>query len=109
MEQPDNWIVLKIDGEDPHYRVLAGWSGGYATGDSWKLNSGIVKVIDDGDAYIFEGTSGSKYLCHKGSYTLRMNNAHIFDKLKDIHGDNVSIVDEDTEWIDMDWIITNGK
>ena len=28
---PDNWVVIKIKGDDPHYRVLAGWSGGYTT------------------------------------------------------------------------------
>ena len=26
---PDNWVIIKIKGDDPHYRVLAGWSGGY--------------------------------------------------------------------------------
>ena len=27
---PDNWVIIKMDdGNDPHYRVLAGWSGGY--------------------------------------------------------------------------------
>jgi hypothetical protein len=26
---PDNWVILKIKGSDPHYKVLAGWSGSY--------------------------------------------------------------------------------
>ena len=41
---PDNWVVIKMDGDEPHYRVLAGWSGGYTTGDHWRVNSGITKV-----------------------------------------------------------------
>jgi hypothetical protein len=23
----DNWVVIKMKGDEPHYRVLAGWSG----------------------------------------------------------------------------------
>ena len=40
--RPDNWVVIKLKGDDPHYRVLAGCSGGYLDGDSWRMNSGIV-------------------------------------------------------------------
>jgi hypothetical protein len=40
----DNWVVIKMKGDDTHYRVLAGWSGGYLDGDSWRMNSGITKV-----------------------------------------------------------------
>ena len=75
MNQPDNWVVLKIDGDDPHYRVLAGWSGGYLDGDSWKLNSGIVSVFDTDDSFKFIGSSKSVYMCNKNSYGLKMNNS----------------------------------
>ena len=50
---PDNWVVIKMDGDEPHYRVLAGWSGGYLDGNSWKMNSGIVRVEMDGNYYHF--------------------------------------------------------
>lgn len=40
--RPDNWVVIKVKSDDPHYRVLAGWSDGYLDGDSWRMNSGIV-------------------------------------------------------------------
>lgn len=50
---PDNWVVIKFGGSDPHYRVLAGWSGGYTTGDSWRMNSGIVQHEFDGDYWYF--------------------------------------------------------
>ena len=32
MYNPDNWAIIKIKSDDPHYRVLVGWSGGYTTG-----------------------------------------------------------------------------
>lgn len=38
---PDSWTVVKLNGNDPHYRVLASWAGGYLNGDSWKLSSGL--------------------------------------------------------------------
>ena len=88
-----------------HYRILAGWSGGYTTGSSWRMNSGITKVEEDDDAYYFSGSSGSTYRCSKGSYTLKMNNAGIWDQLQKLHGDKVELMDEGTDWINLDWII----
>lgn len=66
---PDKWMIIKLsEGESFHYRVFACWYGGYAGSDSWKLNSGIERVTEDGDYYKFEGSSGSVYVCHKESY-----------------------------------------
>lgn len=106
MYTPDNWVVVKIGGSDPHYRVLAGWSGGYATGDSWRANSGIVKVEKTEDGYYnFYGSSGSVYHCHEESYTLRKNNSYVWDAWKEQLGDKVQLMSEDTDWLNMDWII----
>lgn len=102
---PDNWVVIKIKGKDPHYRVLAGWSGGYLNGNSWRLNSGITKVEEDDRNYYFFGASGSSYCCNKGAYTLRMNNAHIWDKLQKLYGEKVELMPEDTDWLNLDWKI----
>jgi len=103
--RPDNWVIIKINGDDPHYRVLAGWSGGYTTGSSWRMNSGITKVEEDVWYYSFYGSSGSCYTCHKETYMLKMNNAGVFNQLKELHGDKVELMPEDTDWTKMDWII----
>ena len=94
---PDNWAIVKInDGKDNvHCKVLAGWSGGYLTGSSWKMNSGITKVIKDGDYWLFHGASGSIYRCYKGSECLSMNTAHIWDSLQKLHGDKVKLIHVD--------------
>jgi len=105
MNTCDNWVVIKFNGDDPHYRVLVGTSGGYLDGDSWRINSGITKVEETESAFIFSGSSGSQYRCGKNSYCLRMNNAHIWAQLQELHGDKVSMMDEDTDWSEMDWII----
>jgi hypothetical protein len=105
MYRPDNWVVIKIKGKDPHYRVLAGFSGGYLYGDSWRMNSGITKIEEDNKAYYFSGSSGSTYRCGKQSYGLRMNNAHVWDDLSNRYGDMVEMLPEDTDWNNMDWII----
>jgi len=65
---PDKWMIIKINGKNPHYRVFGSWYGGYLDGDSWRMNSGIKKVSHDGDFYLFEGYTGSIYKCHKNSY-----------------------------------------
>jgi hypothetical protein len=105
----DNWVVIKMKGDDPHYRLLVGTSGGYLDGDSWRMNSGITKVEEDEAFYYFYGSSGSRYRCcnfTKSSYTLRMNNTGIWDQLQQIHGDKVEMMPEDTDWMNMDWIIS---
>lgn len=102
---PDNWVVIKFKGDDPHYRILAGWSSGYATGDSWRMNSGITRVEEDEHYFYFYGSSGSCYQCYKDAYCLRMNNAYIWNALQEKHGDKVEMMPEDTDWLSMDWII----
>lgn len=103
MYQPDNWVILKITGDDPHYKVLGGWSGGYTSGDSWRMNSGITRVEETETSFKFYGYSGSIYECQKRSYGLRMNNVHIYKQLKDMYGDNVELMDENTDWSTIDW------
>lgn len=68
---PARWVILRITNTETGEtldKVFAGWYGGYAGSDSWKLNSGNVKAIDDGNYITFTGHSGSKYKCHKGAY-----------------------------------------
>lgn len=68
---PDVWVMLKFNYKgEIIYKILAGWYGGFANGDSWKLNSGVTKIEEDGQCYLFYGSSGSVYRCHKGAYRL---------------------------------------
>ena len=101
----DNWVVIFLNAGDPHYRILTGMSGGYLDGDSWRMNSGIVRVEEDEQYFYFHGASGSCYAGRKTAYCLRMNNAYIWAQLKEKHGDKVSMLDEDTDWMNHDWII----
>ena len=105
MPRPHNWVVIKMDGDEPHYRVLAGWSGGYLEGNYWQINSGITRVEDDNNYYDFYGVSGSCYSCYKESYGLRQNNINVWSGLQRIHGHKVKMMDEETHWMSMDWII----
>lgn len=79
---PSRWVVLTFQSTDgPVDKVLMGFSGGYLDASSWRLNSGVVEVIDDGDAYIFVGHSGSKYRCLKSSYGFTAVSAAALDNL----------------------------
>jgi len=64
--KPDQWCIIRIF--DSVYKVFGSWSGGYLDGDSWKLNSGIDRIEEDGDYWLFYGYSGSCYRCHKKTY-----------------------------------------
>ena len=108
---PDNWVVLKIKkgkGTFPFYKVLAGWSGGYTQGDSWRMNSGVVHVEDAGEHWRFYAYSGSCYICHKEQYQLRMNTSGTYEKLKKELGSLVQMMPEDTDWLTLNWRNTNA-
>lgn len=105
---PDNWVVLKIkEGklDGGFYKVLGGWSGGYLDGDSWRMNSGISEVTEDGGYLLFHGYSGSVYRCHKGGYGLRMNNAGVYNQLKENEAfeNQITVMPEDTNWMEIEW------
>jgi hypothetical protein len=69
METPDKWVILKLNSNGKTlFKVLAGWSGSYLKGQSWRINSGIVKVESNEDHYMFYGHSGSVYKCRKTCY-----------------------------------------
>ena len=99
----DNWVVIKMKGDDPHYRLLVGTSGGYLDGDSWRMNSGITKVEEDKEFYYFSGSSGSVYRCPQGAYGLRMSTAGIYNQLieKQEFGDQIQMMPEDTDWSEV--------
>ena len=66
---PDSWVIVKIQYEkyETIYKVLAGWSGSYLYGASWKLSSGIVTFEDKGEHYESLQDSGSTYILYKSS------------------------------------------
>ena len=105
--QPDCWVVLKLP---EGYKVLAGWSGGYLDGSSWRLNSGITRVEEkldwkDQRYYVFYGHTGSAYWCYPEMYMLKMPMAGIYNRLKEKYQDQVEIMPEDTDWMNMVWEI----
>ena len=94
--KPHNWVVVKI--EENLYKVLGGWCGGYLDGDSWKLNSGITKVKDGGDYWLFIGNSGSVYQCHKEGYAVKMNIGAQVKQLKEL---GCELMPEETDWMKL--------
>jgi hypothetical protein len=100
---PDGWTIVKVEGSDPHYRVFGSWSGGYLDGDSWRLNSGITRCIKEQGNYIFEGTSGSIYICHEAGYG-RLN-AFSHGVLQDIVDDENTHVADKQEWETIDYAL----
>jgi hypothetical protein len=81
---PDSWVLVKIKEGD--YRVLAGWSGGYLDGNSWRLNSGVAQVTSCPTSYDVHGDSGSVYRCFSRAYGLRMSTAPVATALEKFGG-----------------------
>jgi hypothetical protein len=66
---PDRWVVIEVNSPEHGKirKILGSWYGGWAGSDSWRMNSGIEQVIDQGDYYDVIGWSGSVYKCYKGA------------------------------------------
>jgi len=93
--KPDAWVIIEVNYESEQFqKVLAGWSGGYLYGDSWRMSSPIKEInIDVEKDYItVETESGSVYNLHKEHQGLRMSNGGIYNQLKERFGDSVEIV-----------------
>ena len=94
--RPDSWVILEINHEGEQFqKVLAGWSGSYLYGDSWRMSSPIKEMhIDiDSDYIIIETDSGSQYTLHKERQGLRMSNAGVYNQLKERFGDSVEMIE----------------
>lgn len=106
MYNPDYWCIIKITGEDPHYRVFGSWTGGYTYGSSWRMNSGITRCYEVDDAFRFEGSSGSLYNCHKSAYGVHWESQGILQDYINRSDGKITEMPEDTNWLEMDWIIS---
>ena len=95
---PDSWVIVKIQSEKygTIYKVLAGWSGSYLYGASWKLSSGIVTFEDKGEHYESLQDSGSTYVLYKSSERMSGIMAGTFasfeEQLKGING-TIEVID----------------
>ena len=91
---PDRWVVLDITHKDTTVRkVLGGWIGGYAKSDTWRLNSGVTEVKDEGDFFLFSGSSGSVYKCWKHNEGMTSLSASIYDNIMK------QATESDGEWV----------
>ena len=89
---PSKWIIIEISSaEDSVRKVFASWYGGYLDGDSWRLSSGITKVEDKGDYYLFHNESGSIYQCYKGYYGTNSYSQSVLQDIIETKSDNVNI------------------
>ena len=112
MTVPEKWLVIVIENpeaEEPMHRVVhkvfASWAGGYLADDSWKMNSGIDRIMEDDKSVDFYGYSGSRYSCDKGSYGVSTSYAqkvldNIIKRAND-RGIAMRVLSEDTDWIEL--------
>jgi hypothetical protein len=112
--EPDKWVVVRIARKDtpPIHKVFASWYGGYLGSDSWKLNSGIVRVYNEGNAYSFEGYSGSIYKCHKEFYGSNMYGYGVLETMIERAKQNevsIEILPEDTDFLHLDFDFYDNK
>jgi hypothetical protein len=102
---PDKWVVIKVTSPEVKlYRVFACWFGGYASSDSWKINSGITKVVPIENGYSFEGYSGSSYKCSKETYGTNFYGGSVLNSFIENgakEGITIEVLPEDTNFLEL--------
>lgn len=99
---PDKWVLVEFD--SPQHgkitKVMSSNYGGYLGGDSWKLSSGINKIVVNKENYEFTNDSGSVYICHKNTYGMSSYAMSVYsnfvEQIKEANdGSTIRILDED--------------
>lgn len=90
---PDKWVVVK-DNRNGDHRVMGSWYGGYLSGDSWRLSSGVTAVVDKENHYEVHNYSGSVYVCGKGDEGVSAYASSVLSQYEDFlarqeHGEKV--------------------
>ena len=69
---PDTWVILRLTNKETNeqsYRIFAEWKGGYISGNSWRMNSGITLCNKlSKDLLEFVSLSGNSYVCCTDNY-----------------------------------------
>ena len=80
---PDRWVIIEVDSiAGKHRKVLGSWYGGYLGSDSYRVSSGITKVVDRRKHYEIENESGSVYICYKGAEGMSSLTSGVYKKYK---------------------------
>jgi hypothetical protein len=109
---PDKWVVIKIVANETgntHYRVFATWYGGYTGSDSWKMNSGITRVIkrDDG-CFEFFGESGSVYFCHENCWGMSGYGSNVLTSYQSHEGTTITMLPEETDLTAIEYVVSRA-
>ena len=103
---PDLWVILKVEApslEEPLYKVMGSWYGGFGGSNSWRVNSGIEKVIRKDNIYEIVGYSGSIYYCPVDAVGMSFYSSNVLADLQreaEAEGCKITVVDIKTLTID---------
>ena len=105
---PDNWVIVQItSSKGTFYKFLGGFKGGFASGDSWKLSSQLMKVEDTPDGcFKFTTWNNSTYYGIKHAQHLTLVTQGVVNDLKKqckMFGDgsyHVSVMDDASELLE---------
>ena len=101
--KPDTWLIVKIKTkEEILHKVVAGWNGGYLSGDSWKSACVIKGVVYENEFYRFFGFSGTVYECHENAYGQRICNSPCLERIInacEYNNAEYEILHDNTDWL----------
>ena len=107
---PDNWVIVKsyeendVEKQNPYYRMVCSWQGGYLDGDYWQINSGVVRAEEHEDMpgrLKFYTRSGACYDVYADHYRRTPTMGEVIGRLETYF--NEELVLEDCNWLEFEW------
>lgn len=108
---PDKFLIIKMTSDlETTFKVFGSWVGGYLSGDSWRMNSGISEVVKQDNAYYLHGYSGSVYMIKpEQEGTTGYTAGIVADLLEQAKGYKYDVSLVTWEQFLREWELNNGK
>ena len=91
---PNVWVIVELSGnkvQSRYHRILAGWYGGFAGSDSWRMSSGITKIVDKDTYWEVHNDSGSIYNCYKDIERFSGYTQNVYHSYQEENCDDISM------------------
>lgn len=90
MIKPDKWVILHVNDQQPFFKILSAFYGGYLGSDSWRLSSPIVKIeYNNGEnKFLITTDNGTAYELCQECYGFASVSNDIYENIKKDADDN---------------------
>lgn len=98
---PEEWVVVKVTNNDPHYRLLCGWKDG-----KFKVSDKITEYSCsiDKNMNMFIVSDGDEFHCEQKFYGCGDSIYHVWRAMQEQHPGECELLTDAAKWYEIEWI-----